>query len=131
MMGDATLDATVSTFETNINNIISKLKTANTGIKVFLCTIIPSYAVPGNTDYIAMNEKIRQIANSTDDVFLIDLNAYSECQEGTPYSYIHLTAIGYQKMAAEIKSLISYTIKKNLSKFNMVQFIGTAYDIGT
>ena len=127
MMGDATIDETVSSFETNINNIIDKLKTANTGIKVFLCTIIPSYAVPGNANYTAINEKIREIANATEDVFLIDLNEYSECKEGTPYSYIHLTAIGYQKMAAEIKSLISYTIKKNLSKFNMVQFIGTTY----
>lgn len=131
MMGDATIDETVSNFETNINNIINKLKTENTGIKVFLCTIIPSYAVPGNANYTAINEKIREIANATEDVFLIDLNEYSECKEGTPYSYIHLTAIGYQKMAAEIKTLISYTIKKNLSKFNMVQFIGTAYDIGT
>ena len=98
---------------------------------MFLCTIIPSYAVQGDTNYAALNEKIREIANATEDVFLIDLNEYSECKEGTPYSYIHLTALGYHKMAAEIKSLVSYTIKKNLSKFNMVQFIGTAYDIGT
>ena len=72
-----------------------------------------------------------KLANATEDVFLIDLNEYSECKEGTPYSYIHLTAIGYQKMAAEIKSLVSYTIKKNLSKFNMVQFIGTTYTYGS
>jgi hypothetical protein len=77
-----------------------------------------------------MNEKIREIANSTDDVFLIDLNEYSECREGTPYSYIHLTALGYHKMATEIKALISYTIKKNLNEFNAVQFIGTEFDVG-
>ena len=129
-MGDATIDETVSSFETNINNIIDKLKTANTGIKVFLCTIIPSYAVPGNANYTAINEKIREIAHATEDVFLIDLNAHSECKEGTPYSYIHLTAIGYQKMASEIKSLISYTIKNNLENFKTVQFIGTDYNIG-
>ena len=127
MMGDATIDETVSSFETNINNIIDKLKTANTGIKVFLCTIIPSYAVPGNANYTAINEKIREIANATEDVFLIDLNAHSECKEGTPYSYIHLTALGYHKMATEIKSIISRTIKKNLEKFENVQFIGTTY----
>lgn len=68
-----------------------------------------------------------KLANATEDVFLIDLNEHSECRESTPYSYIHLTALGYHKMATEIKSLVSYTIKKNLSKFNMVQFIGTTY----
>lgn len=131
MSDEATLDETIATFETYIYNIIHKLKTANTGIKVFLCTIIPSYAVPGNTDFEAINEKIREIATATEDVFLIDLNEYSECREGTPYSYKHLTALGYHKMASEIKSLISYTIKKNLDQFNEVQFIGTTYTYGS
>ena len=131
MMGEATLDETVSTFETNIYNIINKLKAENAGIKVFLATIIPSYAYPGNTDYAAINEKIREIANAIEDVFLIDLNTYSACLGGTPYSHIHLTALGYNKMASEIKSLICYAIKENLEKFKEVQFIGTEYDIGT
>lgn len=129
MGAESTLDKTVSTFETNIHNIINKLKAENTGIKVFLATIIPSYAYPGNTDYAAINEKIREIANAIEDVFLIDLNTYSECLGGTPYSHIHLTALGYSKMASEIKSLICYVIKQNLEKFKKVQFIGTEYDI--
>lgn len=129
LMGEGTLDATVSAFETNVYNIINKLKEENVGIKVFLATIIPSYATPENTDYATLNEKIKEIANATDDVFLIDLNAYSACTSGSPYSYIHLTAIGYHKMATEIKSLISYTIKKNLNNFKEVQFIGTSYNI--
>lgn len=129
MGAEATLDETVSTFETNIHNIINKLKAENMGIKVFLATIIPSYAYPGNTDFAAINEKIREIANAIEDVFLIDLNAHSECSDSTPYSHIHLTALGYHKMATEIKSLISYTIKQNLDKFKEVQFIGTEYYI--
>jgi lysophospholipase L1-like esterase len=129
MGAEATLDETVSTFETNIRNIINKLKAENMGIKVFLATIIPSYAYPGNTDFAAINEKIKEIANAIEDVFLIDLNAYSECSDSTPYSHIHLTALGYHKMATEIKSLISYTIKQNLDKFKEVQFIGTEYYI--
>ena len=129
MRGDATLEETISTFETNINNIINKLKKENTGIKVFLATIIPSYAFPGNTDFEALNEKIREIANATEDVFLIDLNRYSECYSGTPYTHHHLTALGYHKMATEIKSLISYLIKNNLEEFKDVQFIGTDYVI--
>lgn len=129
MSAEATLDETVSTFETNIHNIINKLKAENTGIKVFLATIIPSYAYPGNTDFAEINEKIREIANEIEDVFLIDLNTYSECFDGTPYSHIHLTALGYSKMASEIKSLICYAIKENLEKFKNVQFIGTDYAI--
>ena len=131
LMGEGTLNETVSTFETNIHNIINKLKEENTGIKVFLATIIPSYAYQGNTDYATINEKIREIANAIEDVFLIDLNVYSECSGGTPYSHIHLTALGYHKMATEIKSLICYTIKENLDKFKKVQFIGTEYDIAS
>jgi lysophospholipase L1-like esterase len=126
-MGDATLEETVSTFESNINNIINKLKTESGGIKVFLCTIIPCYAGNTNPVYIALNEKIREIANATADVFLIDLNAYSELFDGTPYENQHLTAVGYHKMAKEIMSLISYTMKNNLNNFKAVQFIGTEY----
>lgn len=127
MMGNATIDETIATFETNINNIVTKLKTDSVGIKIFLCTIIPSYANPGNHVYELLNEKIREIATLTDDVYLIDLNAYSDCYSGTPYDNQHLTAIGYQKMAAEIMSLISSTIYHNLDDFKWVQFIGTTY----
>lgn len=129
-MGEATLDETILTFETNIYNIINRLKATSTGIKIFLCTIIPSYAYPGNTDYESMNEKIREIANETDDVFLVDLNMYSNCLGDTPYSHIHLTALGYHKMATEIKSIICYIIKNNLESFKNVQFIGTTYSAG-
>ena len=129
MMGSATLDETVSAFETNINNIINKLKTDSGGIKIFLCTIIPCYATPGNSAYKTLNEKIREIASATADVFLIDLNEYSALVDGTPYENQHLTAIGYHKMAAEIMTLINYTINNNLDSFETVQFIGTEYSM--
>lgn len=129
MMGDATLDETISIFASSINNIINKLKTESAGIKVFLATIIPSYATPGNTTYKTLNDKIREIANAADDVYLVDLNLYSECAASTPYSNGHLTAIGYHRMASEIKSIISYTINQNLADFKEVQFIGTDYHI--
>ena len=125
MMGEATLAETISTFETNIYNIIDKLKTSNTGIKIFLCTIIPSYAYSGESNYATLNAKIREIANAIDDVYLIDLNKYSEIVYGTPYENQHLTAVGYHKMANEIMSLINYTIHNNLADFKWVQFIGT------
>lgn len=129
-MSDAlTFDETIAVFETNIYNIINKLKMANAGIKIFLCTIIPCYAYVGHLEYETLNAKIREIAEATEDVFLIDLNEYSACVGGTAYVNQHLTALGYHKMATEIKSLISYTISKNLEKFKEVQFIGTEYAI--
>lgn len=128
-MGSNSIDTVVSNFETNINNIINKLKTANKGIKVFLCTIIPCYAVPGNPYYSQLNDKIREMASTLDNVFLVDLNVYSECVDGTAYENSHLTAIGYNKMASEIVSIINYTMNKNLDKFKDIQFIGTSYTI--
>lgn len=125
--GDNTLETALATFSTNINNIITKLKESNTGIKIFLATIIPCYAFPGDANYAAFNEKIREIANSTDDVYLVDLNAHSELVYGTPYENQHLTAIGYWKMASEISSYISYIISNNLEDFKWIQFTGTDY----
>jgi hypothetical protein len=43
------------------------------------------------------------------------------------YNVWHPTAIGYVKMAEEIKALISYTISQNLDEFSTIQFIGTDY----
>lgn len=126
---DISVEEMLSTFDTYMNNIISKLKTENTGIKIFLATIIPSYATPTNVVFKALNEKIIEIAEATEDVYLIDLNEYSACEGGTPYENQHLTAIGYNKMASEISALISYTISKNLEDFKAVQFIGTEYTI--
>ena len=129
MLGSSTIEETLATYETSINNIISKLKEANGGIKVFLATIIPSYANPGNVVYGMLNDKIRAIAEAIDDVYLIDLNAYSDCAAGTAYDNGHLTALGYRKMASEIAALVSYTIIQNLDAFKMVHFIGSEYTV--
>ena len=122
-------DGIISTFTLSMNNIINKIKAENKGIKIFLCTIIPSYAYPGHEQFATLNEKIREIAETTDDVFLIDLNKYSKCAYGTPYENKHLTALGYRQMATEIISLINYTIRNNLESFKAVQFIGTDYSL--
>lgn len=111
-------------FETNINVIINKLKASSSGIKIFLSTIIPTYAPSYNGTYKAINQKIREIAENTENVFLVDLNRYSELASHAEYSVNHPTALGYYKMAAEIKAYISYIIKNNLNKFANVQFIG-------
>lgn len=127
LAGDTALDEVLNSFETNINTIISALKTSNTGIKIFLATIIPSYAPQSNMAYKAMNERIASIVEATDDAYLLDLNAYSEIASNENYNRIHPTALGYHKLATEIASYISYIISKNLNDFNAVQFIGTSY----
>lgn len=119
-----TTENIISDFATNINTIITKLKNNSSGIKIFLATIIPTYAPSYNTDYKLMNEKITEIAENTENVFLVDLNKYSELASRTEYSVTHPTALGYHKMANEIKSYISHIIGNNLNKFTDIQFIG-------
>lgn len=127
--GTKTIDDVLVNFEYYLNLIIGKLKAANKGIKIFLATIIPSYAQPTNPTYNELNNKIKEIVNYTDDAWLLDLNKYSWIATEPAYNQIHPTAIGYQKLAAEIKSLISYIIKENLNDFNTIQFIGTDYTL--
>ena len=124
-----TIDEVLNNFEIYTNNIITKLKTANNGIKIFLATIVPSYAPVTNPAYGQLNDKIKAIVEYTDDAYLLDLNYYSEIATNVAYNVTHPTALGYQKLAAEIYSMISYIIKNNLDEFKSVQFIGSDYTI--
>jgi CHASE3 domain sensor protein len=74
-MENMTIQELVIQYEANINKIINRLKEYNNGIKIFMATIIPSYAPSYNENYKVLNEKIREIANNTADVYLLDLNA--------------------------------------------------------
>lgn len=131
MRGEVTVEEAVATYETYMGNIITKLKEENEGIKIFIATIIPCYATPGDYAFEVLNEKIREIVEKTDNAYLIDLNLYSECKSGTAYENQHLTAIGYHKMASELSAYISYIIKTNLDEFKEIQFIGTEYTISS
>ena len=117
----------ISAFETNINNIVTKLRNNNKGIKIFIATIIPSYASNYNTNYKALNEKIIEIANASSDIYLLDLNNFSNLTMHQAYNVWHPTALGYVKLAEEIKALISYTIHQNLDDFKDIHLIGTDY----
>ena len=87
--------------------------------------IIPYHSV--NYVFEQFNAKIREIAEQTADVYLLDLTTYSDCY-GDIYGHgYHLTALGYHKMASEISAYISYIIHENLEDFKWVQFIGTDY----
>ena len=125
--GTKTIDEVLFNFETYMNNIIIKLKNANKGIKIFLATIIPSYANPTNVIYGQLNDKIKEIVEYSDNAYLLDLNKYSDIATNEVYNVIHPTALGYHKLATEIAAYISYIINKNLNDFKTVQFIGTDY----
>ena len=125
MDANTTLDATIANFETNIHKIISKLKGDNTGIKIFIATIVPSYASATNESYKTLNNKIKSIAETTDDVYLLDLNKYSKMASKPAYNRIHPTALGYHRLANDIAAYISYIIANNLDEFEAVQFIGS------
>ncbi len=125
MKGNLTVEEAIAAFEVNINKIISKLKSNSKGIKIFFATIIPSYAPATNMDYKSLNDKIKFIVEENDNVYLLDLNKYSESANHVAYNRIHPTALGYHKIANEIASYISYIIRHNLDDFESVQFIGT------
>ena len=127
--GSGVLETILTNFEIYMNNIISKLQTANNGIKLFIATIIPTYATPLNPNYEALNERIKEIVEYTGNAYLLDLNEYSEIATSEAYSVTHPTALGYQKLATEIYAMISYIIKNHLNDFKYVQFIGTNYTI--
>lgn len=111
-----TIDTVVSNYETSVKNIISKLKEKSAGIKIFLCTIIPNYAVGDNWDLL--NEKIKSIVTELDLVYLIDLTKYSKILNNTKYEVNHPTKTGYNQLAKELYAMISYEINKNLNDFN-------------
>ena len=122
-----TVEEAIAAFEVNINKIISKLKENSKGIKIFFATIIPSYAPSTNMGYKSLNDKIKSIVEANSNVYLLDLNTYSEVATHAAYNRIHPTALGYHKLASEIASYISYVIHNNLDDFESVQFIGTDY----
>ena len=126
-MGNITIEELLVDYEANIYNIINKLKEHNNRIKIFLATIVPSYAPSYNENYKAMNNKIRAIAEATANVYLLDLNDLSNLTMHSAYNVWHPTAIGYVKMAEEIKALISYIISQNLDDFKDIHLIGTDY----
>lgn len=111
-----------------LTSIISKLKSDNAGIKVFVATI-----VPGNGYMtVAMrtrSEMIRTYVNglSDADVYLVDLWTYGHTDDLLAYDAGHLSALGYLRLAEDYRAYISYIIRHSPDDFRYVQFIGTSY----
>lgn len=115
--------------KSNLSNIISMLKNASNGIKIFLCTIIPSYAYTKNQSILAKSNLIKELYNETyandSDVILIDLQKYGHTLPYTSYVAGHLSALGYYQMAKDLAHYISWYIDNNKRDFRFIQFIGS------
>lgn len=128
--GMSTEDGATKSY-TYLKNIINKLKTDNVGIRIFLCTLNPGSITGAYGQYrIPLIAKMRQIAEEEPSVFLVDLNIYGKLQLYSAYHNGHPTAIGYQLMASDIGSYISWIIKNNPYDFRWIRWIGTAYAVG-
>ena len=113
-----------------VKAIIAKLKTDNPGIRIFLCTLNKSNSTDRLAQYrVPMMQKFREIAEDDPSVFLVDTNLHSNFDPVGGYYNGHPTAIGYQLMAQDIGSIISYIIAHENEKFKWVKFIGTEYAV--
>lgn len=126
--GAAAVQTTSEERRTALGNIISKVKTDNPQIKIFLSTLFNTYKTPAD---IAVNEDIRYVAENTADCYLVDLETYGDIWKGNNLDRSdtanHLTAIGYRKLAKEYFAYISWIIANNANDFKYVQFAGTDY----
>ena len=94
---------------TAMSNLITKLQTENTGIFVFVATIIPATSYSGR-DYIS--QAIRDLVEEINDdhVILLDMAEYSHVGDAVGYNNGHLSALGYTQLATDYKNYISYII---------------------
>lgn len=119
-----------STAETTqaLTDIITKVKSENDGIKIFVATIIPANGYMLESMRV-MSETIRTIVNNLNDanVYLVDLWKYGHTADLLAFDSGHLSAYGYYQLACDYKAYISYIIRNNPNDFRYVQFIGTFY----
>lgn len=113
---------------TAFTNIINKLKTENTGIKIFIATTVPSPYFRGSK-IDEVNAGIRTLVQSLydPDVILADIHTYAHTADSIGYDAGHLTAYGYNRLAQDYVSLISYMMDMDMENYRFIQFIGTNY----
>jgi lysophospholipase L1-like esterase len=111
-----------------VGDIINAVKQVNSNIKIFVCTIPPSYCYATSANYShysEFNSAIKTALASTTNVYILDLAEKSAIKQGTPFVQGHLTALGYELMANEIQRMINATIASKPNEFKNIQFIGT------
>ena len=123
-INDVAQSVSEADFRDAFASIIGALKTANTGIKIFIANVNPAYS-RGATTYDTINSIIEDIAENTADCFFIDLAEYGYTV-GVGFVNGHLTACGYRQLATDYKNYISSIVRDNPETFRYIQFIGTA-----
>ena len=120
------VDATKTAFQ----NIITKLKTENKNIKIFVANIIPAtaYSSAGYKSFSDdLLEWLKTTYSSDKNVIPVDIQKYGHTGKSEAYNAGHLTALGYRMLARDYIGFISDYIKNHGDIFREVQFIGTDY----
>lgn len=112
------------------SNIITKLKTENKNIKIFVSNIIParSYSTPGYlefSDYLL--NWIKTTYSNDPNVIPVDLQQYGHTKNTTAYNCGHLSAYGYWRLAKDWMAYVGWYMNNNKDQFREIQFIGTDY----
>lgn len=127
-VNDQLFNVSESDMDTALSNIITKVKTENKGIKIFVATIVPANGYM-TTGMRSRSEMIRGFVEdlNDDNVYLIDLWTYGKTDDYLAYDAGHLSALGYLRLAEDYKAYIGWIIHNNINDFRYVQFIGTDY----
>lgn len=113
--------------------IIKLIKSAAPNAKIF-CMTMPSYGVSTNQYVTKFNERIVSITEYFDNCYLVDQYSYWDIQDAdwkNKYSSgggVHLNAMGYQKMALDWVTHVSYIINDQYEEFKNVAFINSTLE---
>ena len=129
-VNDALGSGWTSAAETAMGNIVSKIKSENNGIKIYIATIMPAFSYSGSA-FDAVSAGIRAFVENLNDptVILLDMAVYAHTKEDVAYNNGHLTAFGYLRLAEDYKAYISKAIASNRPLYRSVQLTGTDYSL--
>lgn len=113
-INDVSSSTTTEERETNLDNIVSKVKEDNSGIKIFLVSL-PGYRST-NAAGLGMNSITSTYASANSDCYYVDITSYgnNDITKATG----HPVAIGYESLAKIIFKEASSVINNNKSEFD-------------
>lgn len=130
-VNDAIQDTTAADFKTALGNVVDKVKQdSGDYVKIFVATTPPATAYSG-ASYNTINQAIREFVASRNDCFLLDLQLYGHTAKEVAYNKGHLTALGYLRLAQDIKSYVSHIINANKNSFADIQYDDTFVETGS
>ena len=110
-----------------LTNIYNALRTACPKIPIFISSLFNTY---NGTNVDEVNNDLETFASEHDGCYYMDLHTYGQLGgSGTPDTNLHLTALGYFKLATYYFNYMSYIIDANPQDFKEQQFVGTNYEI--